>query len=180
MYDKYIIAILLAGTFLLVIFAIFLIYFVIYMRAKRNSYYIERQRILLDSQAGKIEESERLSYEVGKAIHDNILQLCCVAKMQLGQMKKSDGDIITHESIDYLYDLVEQTIDESYKICAWLNYNTIMSYDIVDILKAELQSIEKTKSINFNIEVKGTERPLNIAIKAIVLRIAREAFQNVV
>ncbi len=180
MQDQYIIKILMACTILLVVFGLFLVLFIMYMRNKKNAFFSEKQHMQFEYQNGRIEEAERIQNEVAREVHDNILQMSCLLKMSLCTLRDMSYDSKQLETIKYVSDITEQMVEDAKKICFSLNSDYIKSNGLKTILEDELIRTMKTKNIDYKLNVKGAARTLNVDLKMMIFRIAKEAIQNVV
>jgi signal transduction histidine kinase len=177
MYDYNLTRLFVAGTILFVVFALFLIYLIVYIRAKQNTFYMEKQKLLFDTQHGRIEEGERVLNEVSKRVHDDIIQTACLLKMSLMSLGAKETEKL--DELEYAKDIVRRIIDEGNRICFSLNTDFIRSNSLYQIIEKTLEYTCGPKGISYHVASKGTPAPLNPELKVVIFRIAMEAFQNI-
>lgn len=179
MYDRYITRILVAGSILFVVFACFLIFFIVYMRARQHTQYLERQSVQFNRQLAKIDEYERTLTELGKYIHDHILQNNLLIKMELASLYKLEGEK-QHTLLHNIKKAMVRVIDDAEQISFCLNHDYIRSQDISCLLKAALKKTADANSIEAFFDTRGKQRPVNGEVKLVIFRVFQEAVENVV
>ena len=124
-----------------------------------------------------IREQLRIQNEVTKRLHDEMLQEACLMHWQLQLLAKS---IIDKQLLKPLQDTIYKMIDNGQHILYQTNNSFLQDISIDRILKFRLEQINKSTSIQCNIEIKGCEIQLDDEVKAVIYRIAMEAIRNII
>lgn len=180
--NSYIIPLFLAGTLVLVLFAFFLIAYLIVQKNKQNAYHLEKQRMIFDYQneilRTKLEEQERTMNQISKDIHDNVGQLLSLVQMNMYMIAENAAG--KHKQIaERTNGLVEQAITDLRNISHSMNNNFVERLGLVDVMKKELEYIGLSKNISCNIEVRGDNTSLHAEKELMIYRIAQEATHNI-
>jgi len=181
--DNYIIPLFIAGTLVLVLFAFFLIAYLIVQKNKQNAYHLEKHKLIFDYQnkilRTKLEEQERTMNQISKDIHDNVGQLLSLVQMNMYIIEENAPNEKQKLIVEKTNGLVEQAITDLRNISHSMNNNFVERLGLVDVIKKELEYIKLSKNINCNIEVQGDNKSLHPEKELMIYRIAQEATHNI-
>ncbi len=185
MYDKIIIQIVVASTFLFVVFAVFLVMFTIRYNKGVLKLNLEKQRLLFDLENKELsmgfQERELVLEEVSKDIHDNIGQLAHLIRMNLFTIEEYSDNPEQLEVIQYVSELTDRVISDTKYIGHSLNCNFIKGRGLYRMLEYDLEKINASRQIKCFIDIEGEAEGHCITAEAqlLVYRIAQEAIHNV-
>jgi len=168
-----------AATLLIVIFAFFLIYFLIIQRGKYNSEYLEKQQMVGDHQKQLLEEQERVLNTLSVQIHDHFGQSIHVMRSHLHRIHKLSADNAQRGIISEVASICEQLIRDTKHISYSLNTEYIMIHGLHALLELELERLNKHYNIEGVLEADVKPAPLDPGCRLIIFRIVQEAIQNV-
>jgi len=173
-----------AGTALALIFAFFLIYFIVLQRNRRNKYFIDTQNLILEHEAKeskiRLEESERTMLYVAKEIHDNIGQISNMIRMHLHYLETLLENKEQVSVIDRISVLTDKLIGDTNNISHSLNGNFILQWGLQTMIENDLNHIRKSKKIGCELKVIGASKFLNQEQELIIYRIAQESINNII
>ncbi|MHB8207642.1 sensor histidine kinase [Mucilaginibacter sp.] len=136
---------------------------------------------MADNQNGMAAEYERVMNKTAKDIHDNILQISYLIKMQLDVFLDAQGARVKDAAaLRYAIQLVSQLIADANKICLRLNNDFILSNNLSTLLQFDMERICRTMSIDFHYQQKGDVKVLDPQLKSVIYRIAIEAVENAI
>jgi hypothetical protein len=181
--NNYIIPLFIAGTLVLVLFAFFLIAYLIVQKNKQNAYHLEKQRLIFDYQneilRTKLEAQERTMNEISKDLHDNVGQLLSLVQMNMYLIAENAPNEKQKQIVERTNGLVEQAVTDLRNISHSMNNNFIERLGLVDVMKKELENIGLSRSISCDIEVRGDNTALHAEKELMIYRIAQEATHNI-
>lgn len=181
--DNYIIPLFIAGTLVLVLFAFFLIAYLIVQKNKQNAYHLEKQRLIFDYQneilRTKLEEQERTMNQISKDIHDNVGQLLSLVQMNMYLIAENTVTDKQKQVVEKTNGLVERAITDLRNISHSMNNNFVERLGLVDVIRKELEYIRLSRNISCNIDVQGDNQSLQPEKELMIYRIAQEATHNI-
>lgn len=184
MNDKYILVVFIAGTFMLLVFAIMMVVFLVVHKQRQNHSKLERQKLAFSYDSAllhsKIEVQEQALGFVSQEIHDNIGQVLSFSCMQLSHLKNAVVDennrIILSENLDR----IRNSIKELRLLSHSLNSTLIEKRDLEEAIESELSRVRAFSTIHCNLVIEGESEELPPEHRLLCFRIFQEALQNVV
>ncbi len=182
MNDQFIIPLFIAGSLLVVLFAFFLIAYLLVQKNKQNTYQNEKRQMVFDHQNNilrtKIEEQESTMDQISRELHDNIKSVLGFAQMSMYHIASLATDKEQAAVIDRTNTMIGEVIDNLHHISHSLNSNFVKNIGLVESIAKELENIKASKNITYNLEVSGDPFPISPEKEIHIFRIAQEAFQN--
>ncbi len=138
------------------------------------------ERVTAEQKIAKaiINTQEEERYELGRELHDNIIQLLVASVMNLNHLQSLPE--FDHQSIDKAHDYTENAIDEIRKLSHRLAPSNIDEAPLEDAMHKLLQSINTNDQyeINFDTQI-CPEVELSAVIKLNIYRILQEQLNNI-
>ncbi len=170
------------GTVLLVLFALFLIFFLVIHKQRQYKYLIEKQQLehryesqLLQSQ---IEVQEQAFEYFSTEIHDNVGQILSLAKLYLYKIGRNSPNDKIEADAQKGTDLITKAIADLRNLSHTANGNYILNAELSEVIKKELDYISSAKNINCNFISEGESYQLDSEKKLLVFRIIQESIGN--
>lgn len=183
MNDPQIIPVFVSGTILLVLFAFFIIAYLLVQKQKQNAYGVERRAMIYEHQkkilTARIDEQEHTMSQMSKEIHDNIGQLLHFTKMNVFAINKYAVDqdqILLIEKTQKLLDLLIKDVNN---ISHSLNSDYIKGHGLIKIIEEEMEYIKLSAEIDCQLAVAGSHIDFDSRNELLIYRIVQEATQNV-
>lgn len=184
MSNTHLIGLFIAGTLLLVLFAFFMVVFLVIQKQKQNAYLLEKQKTSFTHQneilKTKIEVQETAMREISKEVHDNIKSKLAGVHVTLKRLKSTNVDELQGKLVGNTIELIESAIQDASKISHSLNAEFIKGKGIATMLKNELDYLSISQGIHCKFELIGTEQEIPDEKSLQVYRIAQEALQNII
>lgn len=184
MNDKYILVVFIAGTFILLVFAIMMVVFLVIHKQRQNHSKLERQQLefsynsaLLNS---KIEVQEQALGFVSREIHDNIGQVLSFSCMQLANLKNAVSEEKNRVQLIENLDRIRHSIKELRLLSHSLNSTLIENRELEEAIESELSRVRAFSSIDCALIINGEGAELPPEHRLLCFRIFQEALQNVV
>lgn len=170
------------GTVVLVLFALFLIFFLVIHKQRQYKYLIEKQQMehryeseLLQSQ---IEVQEQAFEYFSTEIHDNVGQILSLAKLYLYKIGRNSTDRKVEDDAQKGTELITKAIADLRNLSHTANGNYILNAELAEVIKKELDYISSAKNINCNFKTEGDVYQLDSEKKLLVFRIIQESIGN--
>lgn len=175
-----IIQIVIVGSIILALVAIFIVSFMFAYTKRHNRYLMEKQEMQSQFQQEllrtQMEIQEQTFKTISQEIHDNIGQMLSLAKMNLSKFeidrKNSDEAVLNAK------ELVSKAVSELRDLSKTLNTDTITTIGFIKSIELELQLVEKTTGVATLFEVSGHAQKLQPQQELILFRIIQEALHN--
>ena len=175
-----IIQIVIVGSIILALVAIFIVSFMFAYTKRHNRYLMERKEMqsqfeqeLLRTQ---MEIQEQTFKTISQEIHDNIGQMLSLAKLNLSKFEidrqNSDDAVLSAK------DLVSHAVTSLRDLSKTLNTDTISTIGLVKSIELELQLVEKTTGIKTRMQTNGHSTKLLPQQELILFRIVQEGLHN--
>ena len=184
MNDQYLLAVFIAGTIMITIFAVMMTVFLVIHKQRQNRSKLERQQLEFAYNSAllktKIEMQEQALEFVSQEIHDNVGQVLSFSCLQLSNLKSSipDGDAKTMLSENL--DIIRQSVKELRLLSHSLNTTLIEKRDLEEAIETELNRIRAFSPIQCKLQVEGNAPELGAETRLLIFRIIQEALHNVV
>jgi two-component system, NarL family, sensor kinase len=170
------------GTVVLVLFALFLIFFLVVHKQRQYRYLIEKQQLehqyqsqLLQSQ---IEVQEQAFQYFSGEIHDNVGQILSLTKLYLYKIAKNSTGTPVEEDANQGTELLTKAIADLRNISHTANGNYVSNTDLGESIRKELDYIASAKKIKCNFKKEGEPYPLEKEKNLLAFRIIQESVAN--
>lgn len=170
------------GTVILVLFALFLIFFLVVHKQRQYRFLIEKQQLehqyqnqLLQSQ---IEVQEQAFQYFAGEIHDNVGQILSLTKLYLYKIAKNTTGTPTEEDARQGSELLTKAIADLRNISHTASGNYISNNDIAESIQKEMEYISSAKKITCNFKKEGEPYPLEKEKNLLAFRIIQESVAN--
>ncbi len=184
MNDQYTLAVFIAGTVLITVFAVMMTVFLVIHKQRQNRSKLERQELEFTYNSTllktKIEMQEQALDFVSQEIHDNVGQVLSFSCLQLANLK---GAIVNPEARAMLtenLEIIRNTVKELRLLSHSLNTSLIEKRELEEVIEAELNRIRAFSPIKCKLEVEGHASELLPETRLLIFRIVQEALQNVI
>ena len=175
-----IIQIVIVGTAILALVAIFIVSFMFLYSKRHNRYLMEKKEMQSQFQQEllrtQMEIQEQTFKNISQEIHDNIGQMLSLAKMNLSkfEMDREHSD----EAVLNAKELVSKAVSDLRDLSKTLNTDTIAVIGFLRSIELELQLVEKTTGVKTQLKSNGRELKLQPQQELILFRIVQEALHN--
>ncbi len=184
MNDQYLLAVFIAGTVLITIFAVMMTVFLVINKQKQNRDKLERQQLEHSYRSNllrtRIEMQEQALNYVSQEIHDNMGQVLSFSCLQLANLKWAIPEEAARNSLVENLDVIRQAVKELRMLSHSLNTNRIEKRHLEEVIETELNRIRAFSPIKCYLEVKGHVTNLSPETRLLIFRILQEALQNVI
>jgi len=126
----------------------------------------------------QLEMQEQTFQTISQEIHDNIGQILSLIRLNISTIKTEENSPSERKVITSK-ELLDQAIEDLRDLSKRLNTEYVSRQGLAELLRFQLNLIQKTGLYETTLEVHGEERPLNAEKKLIIFRIAQEALNNV-
>ena len=126
----------------------------------------------------QLEMQEQTFQTISQEIHDNIGQILSLIRLNISTIKTEENSPSERKVITSK-ELLDQAIEDLRDLSKRLNTEYVSRQSLAELLRFQLNLIQKTGLYETILEVHGEERPLNAEKKLIIFRIAQEALNNV-
>lgn len=177
-----IVKVILAGTALLLFFAVIIVSFVYAYRRKHLKYIAEREKLRASFQQellqAQLEIQENTLKTISQEIHDNIGQTLSLARLTLNMMDIDKQ--ASFEKIHQSQELVGKAIQELRILSKTLNTETILEAGLINAIEFELGLLERTGGYATELKTTGIPDKLNPQMELILFRIVQESINNII
>ncbi|MBP8067041.1 MAG: hypothetical protein KAY27_00625 [Pedobacter sp.] len=178
---EYVLIIILFNVFLLAFIVAAVIFAVQYKNKKReNQTKLEQQQILHQKEllSTEIEIQTQTMQHIGREIHDNVGQKLTLASLYTQQLAYENNAQFSHEKIENIGEIINQSLKELRHLSKSLTDNTIESKNITHLLRKEFAKIDDLKKYKVNLNITNEDLSLTYQIKSVIVRVAQEFLQN--
>jgi len=184
MNEGHIVIVLIMGTFILMIFAFFMVIFLIAYKKKRYQHLLEKQELEHNYRnqllLSRLEVQEQSFKYFSEEIHDNIGQLLSIVKMQLYNIRNSSHEEEVVTKANDCNELLGKAISDLRNISHTLNSAFVSNAGIADAIEKDLEYIRSAKDLKCTLHVTGEEYSLGSERELLIFRIIQEAISNAV
>jgi signal transduction histidine kinase len=182
--DQYLLAVFIAGTIIITIFAVMMTVFLVIHKQRQNRSKLERQQLEFAYNSAllktKIEMQEQALEFVSQEIHDNVGQVLSFSCLQLSNLKSSLPDGEAKTKLSENLDIIRQSVKELRLLSHSLNTTLIEKRDLEEAIETELNRIRAFSPIQCKLQVEGNAPELSAETRLLIFRIIQEALHNVV
>lgn len=184
MNDQYLLAVFIAGTVLITIFAVMMTVFLVINKQKQNRDKLERQQLEHSYKSNllrtRIEMQEQALNYVSQEIHDNMGQVLSFSCLQLANLKWAIPNETARNSLTDNLEVIRNAVKELRMLSHSLNTNRIEKRQLEEVIETELNRIRAFSPIKCYLEVNGHVTNLSAETRLLIFRILQEALQNVI
>lgn len=121
---------------------------------------------------------EQTFQTISQEIHDNIGQILSLIRLNISTIETEENSPSERKVITSK-ELLDQAIEDLRDLSKRLNTEYVSRQGLAELLRFQLNLIQKTGLYETILEVHGEERPLDAEKKLIIFRIAQEALNNI-
>ena len=173
----------LAGTLLLVLFALFLIAFLLVQKQKQNKFRLEKQRIEFENAnellRTRIEVQESTINQVAMELHDHTVQFLSLVRIKIHAVSVCRDAGQREDLSEETVSLLDKVIQELRNMSHSLNTDYIKQTGLMRALDMELENIIAAKGLRGGFTMNGDYAPFDPQTELVIFRIVQEALQNV-
>jgi signal transduction histidine kinase len=182
--DQYLLAVFIAGTILITVFAVMMTVFLVINKQRQNRSKLERQQLEFTYNSTllktKIEMQEQALEFVSQEIHDNVGQVLSFSCLQLSNLKWAVTNPEARNNLSENLEIIRQAVKELRLLSHSLNTSLIEKRDLEEVIESELGRIRAFSPIKCSLEVEGHATELSPETRLLIFRIIQEALQNVI
>lgn len=169
------------ALFVLVVIAVFVIFFTTFQRRK-NQLLLDKikQKQKFDEELVKTQQEiqEETLKHVGRELHDNVGQLLAVATMQLNAVAKAVGEDVKYK-VENAAEALKDSLSEVRALSKSLNSDVIFNQGFDTTVKKELERLQNSGLIETSFKITGEKVNFeNKKDEIILFRILQEFFSN--
>lgn len=176
--------VLLSGSLLFMLFAIFIILYIIVQKRKQVRHILEKQEMkhqfsseLLQS---KLEVQEQTTQNLSEEIHDNVGQLLSLAKINIHNIEKHAQNDKAKIHAEKSKELLSKAIGDLRTISHTLNGNFVLQMGLAESIQKEVGYVSSAKEINCNFNISGEAYSLGEDKELLIFRIIQESIANAI
>ncbi len=176
-----ILLILIFSTIILLGISFLIVYLTTVYNAKVRDYKLEFEKIKSVTEKeilkSKLEIQEDISNKISREIHDNISLGLTLSKLQITnylEIDQSNKHLLTSS-----VELITKSLVDLNDISKSLDSSQLFAHGIVDVLKAEIAVIGRSKIVDIVFEISGEVIFLDSEKELIIFRIFQEACNNI-
>lgn len=173
----------LAGSAIIIVFASFLIGFLLVHKSRDVRIRNEKAKLLQEYETTilktRIEVQEAATKNISAELHDNVGGILSHIKMQLQYLADTEDGLDLRPELIPLYKDLGSAIDDLRNITHTLNGDMVGRMGLVGALRKELDNIRRAGKMNTTLRIEG-DPPLTAAEDLLLFRIAQEAVTNAV
>jgi signal transduction histidine kinase len=181
--EKEIIPIVLIGSCITLLLAVFLVSFVYTYQRRQFAFFREKQQIRSQFQEEllktQLEIQEETFRSISEEIHDNIGQTLSFIKLNLNTMTPSLTDS-QEEKWRESKDLLTKVIQDLRALSRTLNTDFIRDIGLVNAVRQQLGLLERSGVYRIQLELLGEEKALPANGELVVYRVIQELLNNIV
>lgn len=171
-------AIIIAVILMLVILSVFVLVLILYFNNKRLASIREKELLKIEyNQAilsAQLEVQEQMMRQISQEIHDNVGQILSLVNLNLKTLKPGET-----EKLETTTTLVNKAITDLRTLSKSLNPEAIAKTGLIQLVKNDLEQIEKTGQFTTSFELKG-EPVVPVSKLTILYRMIQEVLNNVI
>jgi signal transduction histidine kinase len=175
--------VIIAGTIVLVLLAIFIISFLFFYQQRHNKHIQEKQHMqsqfqqeLLQTQ---IEIQEQTLKTISQEIHDNIGQILSLAKLNLNTFEDAES-ANNQTKINSTKNLVSKAINDLRDLSRSLHGDKIAELGLQESIANELKILKNTGQYQTEFKITGEPYKLEPQKEMLLFRIVQEAMNNAI
>ncbi len=131
----------------------------------------------LASELTLAEERERR--RIATELHDRIVQMLAVIKIRMGDLRESHSEKRFAEPLQSVYDLIDQTIQDTRSLTFELSPPILYELGFVDAVEWLAEKFQKKNGILADVEDDGLDKSLEDDVRIVLFQTLRELLTNV-
>jgi len=176
MSNNQLLALLFAGSMVLVTFAFFCVYFILHQRNTQNMFEAEKKRLQNELQLARVKENELIMDQAYNDIHDSIFQNAFAARMFFDLSLESEGEA-KEQAIAKVHSILDDINFSATAVMHSLNHDYIKANELTSIIEDELKELQNRKTMGYEVMFKGDLSEMNTDKKVLIYRIAQDAIR---
>lgn len=168
---------LIAGTVLLSVLLIFILYFIFLHHRTRQKFDWERQKFRQAVLQTEIEIREQTLTYMSRELHDNLGHIASLIKINLNLVSK-DVPETDRSKIDESIDLLKQLIGDIKSLSVSLNSERLATIGLLEAITGDVNRINKTGQIRMKMDVRSEMPALTKETEIFLYRISQEILNN--
>lgn len=174
----------LAGTLLLVILGIFIVYFLLIYNKRSQQHQHETQQLQSRFQQellkSHLEIKEQTLQNISQEIHDNIGQVLSLVKLNLGNINTIQQPHLVQQKIEDSRELVGKAIHDLRYLSKSMNTDYVTDMGLLRAVEHEVEMIHKSGAFVVELAVVGEPMRAEAHIELILFRIVQEVINNII
>jgi signal transduction histidine kinase len=175
--------VIIAGTIVLVLLAVFIISFLFFYQYRQNKHLNEKQLMKTQFQQEllqtQLEIQEQTLKTISEEIHDNVGQVLSLAKLNLNTVVNIN-DEQAQLKIDSTKNLVSKAINDLRNLSRSLHGERIGEIGLQEAIANELRIVQNTGQFKTDLKITGQPYKLDPQKEMVLFRIVQEALHNAV
>ena len=168
---------LIAGTILLGVLMIFILYFIFLHHRTRQKFDWERQQFKQAVLQTEIEIREQTLTHMSRELHDNLGHIASLIKINLNLVSK-EIPTADRSKIDESIDLLKQLIGDIKSLSVSLNSERLATIGLLEAIISDVLRINKTGHTHIKLEVNCEMPALTKETEIFLYRISQEILNN--
>ncbi|WP_461789464.1 sensor histidine kinase [Pedobacter sp.] len=165
-----------AACILILLITSFTIFMFFYIKKRNNKFLVDKNNMELQFQNLKEQEAQRMMNQIGREIHDNIIQSLYAFRRQFDNVALSLVE--KDEQVHILRQIADQIAKDAKNISQSLNSTYIKTTGLEVLIGNELDRLCTPKKIEKTITIEGRLDQLDVEKKLLIYRIAQDAILN--
>lgn len=166
-----------AGTLLMGILLVFIIYFVLLYRKRQEEYAWEKEQAKQLLLTTKIEIKEQTLSNISRELHDNFGQVASLVKINLGMIKAEN--VNENKNLNESIDLVQQLITDIKSLSTTLKGENLQRFGLLNMIDKDIKRLSKLDYLiitrNGLIEIPSFPAETEVFL----YRMSQEIFNNI-
>jgi two-component system NarL family sensor kinase len=168
---------LIAGTLLLAVLMVFILYFIFLHHRTRQKFDWERQQFKQAVLQTEIEIREQTLTHMSRELHDNLGHIASLIKINLNLVSKNIAET-DRSKIDESIDLLKQLIGDIKSLSVSLNSERLANIGLLEAITNDVLRINKTGHMKMQLEVNCEMPQLGQETEIFLYRISQEILNN--
>jgi len=168
---------LIAGTVLLSVLLIFILYFIFLHYRTRQKFDWERQKFRQAVLQTEIEIREQTLTHISRELHDNLGHIASLIKINLNLVSK-EVNAPDRSKIDESIDLLKHLIGDIKSLSVSLNSERLATVGLLEAMAGDITRVNKTGQIRIMMEVNCEMPTLSKETEIFLYRISQEILNN--
>lgn len=166
-----------AGTLLMALLLVFIIYFIFLYRKSQEKLLLEQEQLKQALLRAEIEIKEQTLDDISKELHDNYGQVVSLIKINLGLLSNQNPEK-QRQTLSETSQIVKQLLVDIKSLAGSLNGERIRNLGWVEMIKNELDRINRMGFLYINQNFPNQEVRLEHEKKVILYRVIQELINN--
>lgn len=179
--EKEIQLIIIVSTLVILLMAVGLVLFFIFIQRRKNKYIRDKERITEELEktylTSQMEIQEKTLQYIGRELHDNLGQILSTVKIKLA-LAIDEG--VDQEVLHELHELVSISISEVRALSRTLNKDHVQNFGIIEAIDIELKRYQKWRIIQTHFDYRSNTDLEHGKDHLILYRILQEFFSNTI